>query len=127
MVLLTVLAVWVVCAWFVELLTVLAAWVVCVVTNADVLDSSVVAVVSVGLTVVLVPAGVLATVIFIVVCADGVVAFVVRKFVVVLTVVGGSKESTHYFVLSKSKTYFSWLKVFVILKIRFSTELSATI
>lgn len=55
------------------------------------------------LTVVLVP-GVLATVIvFIVVCADGVVTFVVQKIVVVLTVVGGSKEKINSFVSSKAK------------------------
>lgn len=53
-----------------------------------------------GLTVVLVPAGVFATV---VVCADGVVAFVVGKIVVVLIVVGGSKEEISSFVSSNAK------------------------
>ena len=81
-VLLTVAAAWVVgpmlvvCAWFVELLNVLVAWVV-----------------SVGLTVGLVPDGVFTTVVvFIVVCAEGVSTFVVRNIVVVLTVVGDSKQ-----------------------------------
>lgn len=60
-----------------------------------------------GLTVVLVPADVFATVVvFIVVCADGVVAFVVRKIVVVLIVVGDSKEEISSFVSSKAKHIF---------------------
>lgn len=95
-VLLTVVAAWVVCpllvfcAWFVELLNVVVAWVV-----------------SVGLSVVLVPDGVLPTVVlFIVVCADGVATFVVRKIVVVLTVVGDSKQKINYFVSSKADHIF---------------------
>lgn len=52
-----------------------------------------VTVVSLGLTVVLVPACVLATVVLgIVVFVEGVVALVVRRVVVFLTVVGGTNE-----------------------------------
>lgn len=95
-VLLTVVAAWVVCpllvfcAWFVELLNVVVAWVV-----------------SVGLSVVLVPDGVFPTVVLfiIVVCADGVATFVVRKSVV-LTVFGDSKQKINYFVSSKADHIF---------------------
>lgn len=89
------MAAWVVCpllvfcAWFVELLNVVVAWVV-----------------SVGLSVVLVPDGVFPTVVlFIVVCADGVATFVVRKSVV-LTVFGDSKQKINYFVSSKADHIF---------------------
>ena len=103
---------WVVCAFSIVLLTVVAAWVVCLLLVVcawfvELLTEVVIPVASDGLPVVLVLAGVLANVVvFIVVCADGVVAFVVRKIVVVLIVVGGSKEEINSFLSSKAKLIF---------------------